>query len=127
MFFRKLLESAVSNAVAAVPDDKNIQPRWLGVENISDPMENEIMIVTNARVPPLHNVNATSSGEHTSGESLIILAVEFSSFGGVSHGVERTDEVEDSDGGAEDVTTESLGLEDGKEGGRAKMDSPRAR
>ena len=82
------------------------------------------------RIPstiPLYKVSLMSSGEHISGDTVGILEDFSSSCGGVSHGVERTAEVFDSDAGAVEVTMETLGLEDKKQGGRTKTVIPSVR
>ena len=85
-----------------------------------------IMTLNIANRVPLPSVSSTSSGVHIIGDTVGTLDDLSSSCGGVSHDVDRTAEVADSDAEADEVTIETFGLEDGNEGGRTKTERARA-
>ena len=124
----KLLVSVTVKETTVMNEVRKIQP---SCRDSSCPLAGlrkmNIITLKSPSMVPLNNVNSESSGEQTSGDTLGALVDMFSRRGGFSHAREPTAEVEASVAGAEDLTADTFGLEDGKEGGYTKTESPSAR
>lgn len=123
---RRLLGSTVVKASAVVNVDSKLQAGCNSDQVPAlGPEKTKTKILKTPSTTPLKSVRLTSSGEHIIGDIVGSLEDFSSNCGGVSHGVARTAEVFDSDAGAVEVRTETLGLEDRKQGGRTKIAIPR--
>ena len=100
--------------------DRNSHAR--GVDRSAPALALEIermMMLKIASSPPAMRVSLVSSLVHISGDSVIPVGFSVSGFA-------STAESADLDGELAEVAAQVLGLDDGKGGGSARMDTPRA-